>query len=67
MPIWYYLQRYVISLMYSLPEPCNTGGTGDIAVLGVCKRMNLMAFAQISSRIGGGIMLVVAIIKVSGC
>ena len=38
----------------------NTGGTGDIAVLGACKRMNLMSFAQISSRIGGGIMLVIA-------
>lgn len=38
----------------------NTGGTGDIAVLGACKRMNLMSFAQISSRIGGGMMLVIA-------
>ena len=38
----------------------NTGGTGDIAALGACKRMHLMSFAQISSRIGGGIMLVIA-------
>jgi len=38
----------------------NTGGTGDIAVLSASKRMNLMSFAQISSRIGGGIMLVIA-------
>lgn len=35
----------------------NMGGAGDLAVLGACKRLNLMSFAQISSRIGGGIIL----------
>lgn len=38
----------------------NRGGSGDLAVLGSAKRMNLIPYAQISSRIGGGIMLVIA-------
>ncbi|MBB6215236.1 CCS family citrate carrier protein [Anaerosolibacter carboniphilus] len=38
----------------------NRGGSGDLEVLSASKRMNLLSFAQISSRLGGGIMLVVA-------
>jgi Na+/citrate or Na+/malate symporter len=38
----------------------NRGGSGDIEVLGASNRMNLISYAQISSRLGGGIILVIA-------
>ena len=38
----------------------NRGGSGDLAVLGACKRMPLMAYAQLSSLLGGGIVLIIA-------
>ena len=38
----------------------NRGGSGDLEVLGASRRMALFPYAQISSRIGGGIVLFLA-------
>ncbi|MBF3317607.1 2-hydroxycarboxylate transporter family protein, partial [Leptospira borgpetersenii serovar Hardjo-bovis] len=43
----------------------NRGRSGALEVLSACNRMNLISYAQISSRLGGGIVLVIASIVFS--
>nr|WP_312579232.1 2-hydroxycarboxylate transporter family protein [Sedimentibacter sp.] len=51
------LYRYEGSLTAAMCA-CNIGASGDLQMLVLSDRVNLLAFATISTRIGGGLMLI---------
>jgi malate:Na+ symporter len=57
-----YLNMYPIESAIVTSCHSGLGGTGDVAILSASNRMELMPFAQISTRIGGATMIVVATI-----
>lgn len=57
-----YLKMYPIESAVVTACHSGLGGTGDVAILSASSRMELMPFAQISTRIGGACMVVIAAI-----
>lgn len=55
-----YLNMYPVESAIVTGCHSGLGGTGDVAILGASNRMELMPFAQISTRIGGACMIVLA-------
>jgi malate:Na+ symporter len=52
----YPIEAAIINLTHS-----GMGGAGDVAILTASDRMQLMPFAQVATRIGGGIMVIIAL------
>lgn len=57
-----YLKMYPIESAIVTGCHSGLGGTGDVAILSASNRMELMPFAQVSTRIGGACMVVIAAI-----
>ena len=52
----YPVEAALINLTHS-----GMGGAGDVAILAAADRMQLMPFAQVATRIGGGIIVIIAL------
>ncbi|WP_331275070.1 2-hydroxycarboxylate transporter family protein [Chromobacterium vaccinii] len=58
--IGFLLQMYPVDSAIVTACHSGLGGTGDVAILSASNRMDMMPFAQISTRIGGAAMIVLA-------
>lgn len=56
----YFFKMYPVEA--SIISSCQSGmgGTGDVAILSTANRMNLMPFAQVATRLGGALMVIIA-------
>lgn len=54
----YFFKMYPVEA--SIISSCQSGmgGTGDVAILSIANRMNLMPFAQVATRLGGALMVI---------
>ena len=57
--------KFHVMVLFTSVCMANMDGAGDLAVLGAAKRMNLISYAQISSRIGGAMILLLSSIVFS--
>ncbi len=55
------LRMYPIEAAIVTGCRASQGGTGDVAILTACDRLQLMPFAQIATRIGGAMTVIVAL------
>ena len=60
--VGFWMKMYPIESAIVTACHSGLGGTGDIAILTASNRMELMPFAQISTRVGGAAMIVLATI-----
>jgi malate:Na+ symporter len=60
--VGYWMKMYPVESAIVTACHSGLGGTGDIAILTASNRMELMPFAQISTRVGGAAMIVLATI-----
>lgn len=56
-----WLNMYPIDTAIVTSCRCGQGGTGDVAILTASNRMELMPFAQVATRIGGGLTVLGAL------
>lgn len=62
-----YLKMYPVEAAVVTACHSGQGSTGDIAILSAADRMILMPFAQISTRIGGACMVIIATVLMRYC
>ena len=61
----HFLKMYPIDVAIVGACRCGQGGTGDVAILTAANRLQLMPFAQIATRIGGALTVVLALIAIA--
>ena len=57
----HFLKMYPVDVAIVSACRCGQGGTGDVAILTAANRLQLMPFAQIGTRIGGALTVILAL------